>query len=417
MENEVVAKGKRAKIASYETNVKSTSEKNKALESIAHQLLTDMDIILSENKKDIISGKENGLDDSTLDRILLNETRIKAMSDAIIQLIQLEDPVGEVLEEITKENGLRIIKKRVPLGVIGMIYEARPNVTVDAATLSLKTGNSVLLRGSSSAKYSNIALVASIHRALEAASYPTDAVLLIEDTSRETAKALFTLNDYLDVLIPRGGKKLIDLVVRESTVPVLETGAGNCHIYLDVAANIEMAKSIVKNAKTQRLSVCNTAESLLIHQDFFNIYGKDFLHFLHHELGIKVYGDKHVCEILDSAIPAEDEHYAEEFLDLTLSIKVVEDVFEAIHHINHYGTNHSEAIITDNIQNANIFLNSVDAAAVYHNASTRFTDGFEFGYGAEIGISTQKLHARGPMGLPALTSTKYFIHGNGQIRQ
>lgn len=417
IENEVVEKGKRAKKASYETNVKSTSEKNKALESIAHQLLTDMDIILSGNNKDIISGKENGLDDATLDRILLNEKRIRAMSDAIIQLIQLEDPVGEILEEISKENGLHIIKKRVPLGVIGMIYEARPNVTVDAATLSLKTGNSVLLRGSSSAKYSNIALVASIHRALEAVSYPTDAVLLIEDTSRETAKALFTLNDYLDVLIPRGGKKLIDLVVRESTVPVLETGAGNCHIYVDVAANIEMAKSIVKNAKTQRLSVCNTAESLLIHQEFFNSYGKDFLHFLHQELGIKIYGDEHVCKLLSDAIPAEDEHYAEEFLDLTLSVKVVEDVFEAIHHINYYGTNHSEAIITDNIQNANIFLNSVDAAAVYHNASTRFTDGFEFGYGAEIGISTQKLHARGPMGLPALTSTKYFIHGNGQIRQ
>ena len=417
MANEVIEKGKRAKKASYETNVKDTSEKNKALESIAHQLLTDMDIILSENSKDIIFGKENGLDDATLDRILLNETRIKAMSDAIIQLIQLKDPVGEILEEITKENGLHIIKKRVPIGVIGMIYEARPNVTVDAATLSLKTGNSVLLRGSSSAKYSNMALVASIHRALEAVNYPTDAVLLIEDTSRETAKALFTLNEYLDVLIPRGGKKLIDLVVRESTVPVLETGAGNCHIYLDISANVEMAKSIVKNAKTQRLSVCNTAESLLIHKDFFNIHGKDFLHFLHHELGIKIYGDEHVCELLSDAIPAEDEHYAEEFLDLTLSIKVVEDVFEAVHHINHYGTNHSEAIITDNVQNANVFLNSVDAAAVYHNASTRFTDGFEFGYGAEIGISTQKLHARGPMGLPALTSTKYFIHGNGQIRQ
>lgn len=417
MANEVVEKGKRAKKTSYETNVKSTSEKNKALESIAHQLLTDMDMILSENNKDIIFGKENGLDDATLDRILLNETRIRAMSDAIIQLIQLEDPVGEILEEITKENGLHIVKKRVPIGVIGMIYEARPNVTVDAATLSLKTGNSVLLRGSSSAKYSNMALVAAIHRALEAVNYPTDAVLLIEDTSRETAKALFTLNDYLDVLIPRGGKKLIDLVVRESTVPVLETGAGNCHIYLDISANIEMAKSIVKNAKTQRLSVCNTAESLLIHKEFFNIHGKGFLHFLHHELGIKIYGDEHVCELLDDAIPAEDEHYAEEFLDLTLSVKVVEDVFEAIHHINHYGTNHSEAIITDNVQNANVFLNSVDAAAVYHNASTRFTDGFEFGYGAEIGISTQKLHARGPMGLPALTSSKYFIHGNGQTRE
>ena len=416
MENEVIAKGKRAKIASYETNIKSTHEKNEALLSISKQLLVDMKAIIVENGKDISEGKENGLDAATLDRILLNETRIQAMSDAIVELVELPDPVGEVLEEITKENGLHITKKRVPLGVIGMIYEARPNVTVDAATLSLKTGNAVLLRGSSSAKHSNIALVASIHRALALVNYPQDAVLLIEDTSRETAKALFTLNDYLDVLIPRGGKNLIDLVVRESTVPVLETGAGNCHIYLDNFANVDMAKAIVKNAKTQRLSVCNTAESLLIHEEFFNTHGKDFLHYLSNDLGIKIYGDEQVCRVLKEALPATEEHYAEEFLALTLSVKVVENVFEAVHHINHYGTNHSEAIITEDHQNATIFLNSVDAAAVYHNASTRFTDGFEFGYGAEIGISTQKLHARGPMGLPALTSTKYYISGNGQIR-
>lgn len=414
--NEVLEKGKRAKIASYETNIRSTAEKNEALKSIAKQLLIDRQFIISENEKDILSGKENGLDAATLDRILLNEDRIHAMSDAIIQLVELNDPVGEVLEKITKDNGLQITKKRVPLGVIGMIYEARPNVTVDAATLSLKTGNAVLLRGSSSAKYSNIALVASIHRALDAANYPKDAVLLIEDTSRETAKTLFTLNDYLDVLIPRGGKNLIDLVVRESTVPVLETGAGNCHVFLDDSANIEMAKTIVKNSKTQRLSVCNTTESLLMHKEFFVNHGKDFLTYLHHELGIKIYGDELVCHALKEAIPASDEHYAQEFLALTLSVKVVENVFEAVQHINQYGTNHSEAIITDNLQNAEVFLNSVDAAAVYHNASTRFTDGFEFGYGAEIGISTQKLHARGPMGLSALTSTKYFIHGNGQIR-
>lgn len=415
--NEVIEKGKRAKIASYETNIKNTSEKNEALQSIAKQLLIDSQFIISENEKDITSGKENGLDDATLDRILLNEERIQAMSDAILQLVDLEDPVGEVLEQITKDNGLQITKKRVPLGVIGMIYEARPNVTVDAATLSLKTGNAVLLRGSSSAKYSNIALVASIHRALDAANYTKDAVLLIEDTSRETAKILFTLNKYLDVLIPRGGKNLIDLVVRESTVPVLETGAGNCHVFVDQFANVTMAKNIVKNAKTQRLSVCNTAESLLIHEEFFNLHGKDFLSYIHDELGIQIYGDEKVCTLLQDAIPATEEHYAQEFLALTLSVRVVENVFEAVHHINHYGTNHSEAIITDDEKIAAIFLNSVDAAAVYHNASTRFTDGFEFGYGAEIGISTQKLHARGPMGLPALTSTKYYIQGNGQIRQ
>ena len=415
--NEVVEKGKRTKKASYLTNIKTTAEKNEALKSIAQQLLADIDVLLTENNKDITEGKVNGLDQATLDRILLNENRIQAMSDAIIQLIKLEDPVGEAVEQITKENGLQITKKRVPLGVIGMIYEARPNVTIDAATLSIKTGNAVLLRCSSSAKYSNIALVASIHRALEAVDYPKDAVLLIEDTSRETAKSLFTLTEYLDVLIPRGGKKLIDLVVRESTVPVLETGAGNCHIYLDEFANVEMAKSIVKNAKTQRLSVCNAAESLLIHQEFFQSHGAEFLRYLQHELDIKIYGDENVCAVLPEAFEATEEHYAEEFLALALSVKVVDDVLEAVHHINQFGTNHSEAIITDNLQNAKIFLNSVDAAAVYHNASTRFTDGFEFGYGAEIGISTQKLHARGPMGLPALTSTKYYIHGDGQIRE
>lgn len=415
--NEVIEKGKRAKTASYLTNTKTTAQKNVALRSIARQLLADMEILLMENNKDITDGKVDGLDQATLDRILLNENRIQAMSDAILQLIELEDPIGEVVEQITKENGLQITKKRVPLGVIGMIYEARPNVTIDAATLSIKTGNAVLLRGSSSAKHSNIALVASIHRALDAVNYPKDAVLLIEDTSRETAKSLFTLNEYLDVLIPRGGKNLIDLVVRESTVPVLETGAGNCHIYLDQSANVDMAKLIVKNAKTQRLSVCNAAESLLMHGDFFNKHGKEFLYYLQDELEIKLYGDENVCAVLPETIPATEEHYAEEFLALSLSVKIVDDILDAIHHINQYGTNHSEAIITDNRQNAEIFLNSVDAAAVYHNASTRFTDGFEFGYGAEIGISTQKLHARGPMGLTALTSTKYYILGNGQIRE
>lgn len=415
IENEVILKGKRAKIASFETNIKSTAQKNAALVSIADQLLVDCAQLLADNNKDIIAGKENGLDASTLDRILLTETRIQAMSDAIRELVDLPDPVGEVLEEINKENGLQIIKKRVPLGVIGMIYEARPNVTVDAATLSIKTGNAVLLRGSSSAKHSNMALVASIHRALVAAKYPQDAVLLIEDTRRETAKTLFTLNDYLDVLIPRGGKNLIDMVVREASVPVLETGAGNCHIFIDDSAQLEMAKTIILNAKTQRPSVCNAAESLLLHEDFFAKNGQELLATLV-ENGITLYGDEHVCAALPEALPATEAHYAEEFLSLTLSVKVIENTYAAIHHINKYGSNHSEAIITEATENAALFLNSVDAAAVYHNASTRFTDGFEFGYGAEIGISTQKLHARGPMGLPALTSTKYVISGNGQVR-
>lgn len=415
MESEVRLKGKLAKKASYIMNIKTTAEKNDALEKIAEQLLVNQTEILLANEKDILAGKEKGLPDSTLDRILLNENRIQAMADAIRELIALEDPAGELLESTTKDNGLRIEKRRVPLGVIGMIYEARPNVTIDAATLSLKTGNAVILRGSSSAKNSNIALVATIHRALEKSALPVDAVQLIEDTRHETAQELFHLNEYLDVLIPRGGKALIDLVVRESTVPVLETGAGNCHIYVDKSAKLEMAEKIILNAKTQRPSVCNAAESLLIERNWFEMYGQSLLHSLI-TAGVTLIGDEHVCTSTPGATLATEEDYATEFLSLTLSVKVIDNVYEAIDHINTYGTNHSEAIITEDLTVAQTFLNSVDAAAVYHNASTRFTDGFEFGYGAEIGISTQKLHARGPMGLPALTSSKYFIYGAGQTR-
>lgn len=414
-ESEVKQKGKRAKVASYLMNIKTTAEKNDALEKIAQQLLIDQQIIIDENAKDIENGQEKGLSPSTLDRILLTAERIQAMSSAIQELIVLNDPVGQLLESIDKENGLHIEKKRVPIGVIGMIYEARPNVTIDAATLSLKTGNAVILRGSSSAKNSNIALVSSIHRALEKSSIPVDAVLLIEDTSHETASELFHLNEYLDVLIPRGGKNLIDLVVREASVPVLETGAGNCHVYVDKTANFEMSQKIIINAKTQRPSVCNSAESVLIQRDWFEEQGEKLLTLLV-AAGITIIGDKYVCEVLPKATLATEEDYGTEYLSLTLSVKIVENVFEAIDHINTYGTNHSEAIVTEDLTAAQVFLNSVDAAAVYHNASTRFTDGFEFGYGAEIGISTQKLHARGPMGLPALTSTKYYITGNGQIR-
>lgn len=415
VENEVIVKGKLAKAASFIMNSKTTAEKNAALIAIADQLLVDAPEIEEKNKIDLENGEKAGLPTSTLDRIMLNEARIQAMSDAIRELVDLPDPVGEVLEDITKENGLRIYKKRVPLGVIGMIYEARPNVTVDAATLSLKTGNAVLLRGSSSAKASNIALVASIHRALEKAGFPQDAVLLIEDTSRETAKTLFNLNEYLDVLIPRGGKNLIDLVVRESSVPVLETGAGNCHIYLDESANVDMAKKVVLNAKTQRPSVCNAAESIIMQNNFLQAHGASVLHALS-EAGVIIYADERARAVFPSAEVATEEHFAEEFLDLAISVKTVDCVEEAVTHINTYGTNHSEAIISETAENVATFLNGVDAAAVYHNASTRFTDGFEFGYGAEIGISTQKLHARGPMGLPALTSTKYYVHGTGQTR-
>lgn len=415
-ESEVLKKGKSAKHASFAMNLKTTTEKNDALRKISEQLLIDQAIIIEENRKDLELGKEKGLPGSTLDRIMLNEQRIQAMAEAIHQLIELDDPVGELLESTTKDNGLLIEKRRVPLGVIGMIYEARPNVTIDAATLSLKTGNAVILRGSSSAKFSNQALVETIHRALEQTELPKEAVQLIEDTSHETAKELFHLKEYLDVLIPRGGKGLIDLVVNEASVPVLETGAGNCHVYVDHQANYDMALKIILNAKTQRPSVCNAAESLLVQQDWFNEFGEKLLHELS-GAGIAIKGDENVCTVFPAAELASEENYAEEFLSLTLSVKVVGNVYEAIEHINRYGTHHSESIVTEDSMAAKTFLTSIDAAAVYHNASTRFTDGFEYGYGAEIGISTQKLHARGPMGLPALTSTKYFIYGKGQIRE
>ncbi|KOY80728.1 glutamate-5-semialdehyde dehydrogenase [Lysinibacillus macroides] len=415
MTSEIQEKGKRAKAASYVLNIKTTSEKNEALTKIAEQLLIDQQAIITENAKDLAKGEEQGIPASTLDRIMLNSERITAMADAIHLLVKLDDPVGKVVEHIKKDNGLQIEKRSVPLGVIGMIYEARPNVTVDAATLALKTGNAVVLRGSSSAKFSNIALVTSIHCALAKTAVPTDAVQLIEDTSRETAKELFHLKDYLDVLIPRGGKALIDLVVNEATVPVLETGAGNCHIYVDEMADYIKTEKICLNAKTQRPSVCNAAESLLIHPAWFQTYGTQLLTALQ-QAGVTIIGDANVCQAFEAALPATEEDYGTEYLDLTISVKLVENVYEAIEHIHQYGTNHSEAIVTEDQVVADTFLHSVDAAAVYHNASTRFTDGFEFGYGAEIGISTQKLHARGPMGLPALTSTKYFIYGDGQIR-
>jgi glutamate-5-semialdehyde dehydrogenase len=413
--SEIRRKGEAAKKASFALIGVTTEQKNDALEKIAQQLLIDQVYLVEENKKDLEQGKLAGLNDSVLDRILLNEKRISDMADAIRLLIKLNDPIGETLESIEKENGLLIKKRRVPIGVIGMIYEARPNVTIDAATLSLKTGNAVLLRGSSSARFSNIALVQSIHRALEKTDLPLEAVQLIEDTSREAAKELFHLNEYLDVLIPRGGKNLIDTVVRESSVPVLETGAGNCHIFIDETANPEMAEKIAINGKTQRPSVCNAIETILIEESWFKKYGESLLKSLE-DSSVEIYGDEAVCQVFKSAKPATEEDWYTEYLAMKVSVKLVKNVAEAISHINQYGTRHSEAIITENEAHADLFLTKVDAAAVYHNASTRFTDGFEFGYGAEIGISTQKLHARGPMGLPALTSNKYYIYGKGQIR-
>ncbi|MBS4176800.1 glutamate-5-semialdehyde dehydrogenase [Lederbergia citrea] len=413
--SEVKRKGQAAKLASYSLVSISTEEKNEALALISEQLIIDQMSILTENQKDLEEGKGRGLSEAVLDRIMLNEKRIQDMAHAINLLIELKDPIGETIETIEKENGLFIKKSRVPIGVIGMIYEARPNVTIDAATLALKTGNAVVLRGSSSAKFSNMALVHSIHNALAKSKVPVDAVQLIEDTRRETAKELFQLNEYLDVLIPRGGKNLIETVVRESTVPVIETGAGNCHMYIDETADQSMAENIVLNAKLQRPSVCNAIEKIIIHEKWFEKHGKQLVEKLQ-ENSVDIYGDETVTHEFKSISAASEEDWAIEYLGLTVAIKIVSTLYEAIQHINTYGTKHSEAIITSNEEHAAIFLNNVDAAAVYHNASTRFTDGFEFGYGAEIGISTQKLHARGPMGLHALTSSKFMIYGNGQVR-
>lgn len=413
--NEVLRKGKLAKEASYLLQTLTSKQKNEALYNIAQQILLDEAIIINVNKDNLQKGKQLGLSDSILDRITLNSERIKAMSEAIMQIIELDDPIGETLQTIKKDNGLLINKVRVPIGVIGMIYEARPNVTLDAAALAIKTGNAVLLRGSSSALSSNKALILSIHKALQPTIVPNHAVQLIEDTSRETARELFQLNQYLDVLIPRGGKQLIDSVMKESTVPVIETGAGNCHMYIDEEADLNMVEELVINGKTQRPSVCNAVESLLIHNTWFEQYGKQLLSKLtFHE--VDIYGDETVRSFYNKAKLATEEDWGTEYLELKISVKIVESLSEAIEHINQYGTRHSEAIITENKENAHVFLNRVDAASVYHNASTRFTDGFEFGFGAEMGISTQKLHVRGPMGLEALTSSKYLISGDGQIR-
>lgn len=411
--SELIQKGEKAKKAASLMGKMTTKQKNDALELISIELIREKEFILAENKKDLAAGIQNGMSESILDRLSLNEARLEEMADAVISLTRLKDPVGEVLEQWERPNGLLISQIRVPLGVIGMIYEARPNVTVDASSLCLKTGNSVLLRGSSTAINSNKAIVSVIHRALEKSELPADAVQLVEDTGRETASEMFKLNRYLDVLIPRGGARLIKTVVENSTVPVLETGAGNCHVFIDESADKCMAINIAVNAKTQRPSVCNACETILVHKDWAAMHLNELVESLQ-DKGVTIHGDRRVPG--NMIIPATEEDWAAEFLGLEVAIKVVGSTDEAISHINLYGTKHSEAIVSSNSENVNRFLNEVDAAAVYHNASTRFTDGFEFGFGAEIGISTQKLHARGPMGLPALTSSKYIISGNGQVK-
>lgn len=413
--SELIQKAKKAKEVASALAVKSTEEKNAALKLIAEELVKEVDFILKENEKDLEAGRKNGLTNALLDRLKLTKERILDMAEGLRQVIELEDPIGEVIDQWQRPNGLEISQVRVPLGVIGMIYEARPNVTVDASALCLKTGNAVLLRGSSTAIHSNKAIVSVIHRALEKSTIPKEAVQLLEDTSRETASQMFKLNEYLDVLIPRGGANLIQTVVKNASVPVLETGVGNCHVYIDASAKPEMAISIAVNAKVQRPSVCNAAETILVHENWAKEHLSALIQALKEE-NVEIRADDFARAMDDSLKKATEEDYAAEFLDLIVALKVVKNIDEAIEHIQKFGTKHSEAIVTEDNEAAEKFFKYVDASSVYHNASTRFTDGFEFGFGAEIGISTQKLHARGPMGLKALTSTKYVVRGTGQIR-
>lgn len=414
--SEVRSKATIAKEAAAVMNRLTTDQKNEALLRMADLLEQHADSIIEANAKDLARGRQLGTSASLLDRLALNVTRIEDMAEGLRQIVKLTDPVGDVLETIDRPNGLHIEKIRVPLGVIGMIYEARPNVTVDAAGLCLKTGNAVVLRGGSSALESNKRIVAVLHEALKLTSVPVDALQLIEDADRASVDEMLKLNGLLDVVIPRGGASLIQNVVQNATVPVIETGAGICHTYLDETADPDMAESISYNAKIQRPSVCNSMETLLVHEQFAERHLTGLLEgFDTHRVEMR--GCERTTTYAPWAKKATEQDYATEYNDYVLNIRVVNSLDEALDHIARYGTKHSECIITENKERAKRFLNEVDAAAVYHNASTRFTDGFEFGFGAEIGISTQKLHARGPMGLPALTSTKYRIYGKGQIRQ
>lgn len=412
---ELILKGKKAKEASYILSNISTNKKNEALNEMSKALLENISEIISANKIDIEKARNKGTSEAMLDRLLLNEDRIKGMSKGLKQVAGLEDPVGEVSSIITRPNGLQIGKKRVPLGVIGIIYEARPNVTCDAVGLCIKSGNVTILRGGSEAINSNKKIIEVLKKALEKTQLPTECIQLIEDTSRETVKSMMKLNEYIDVLIPRGGAGLIKSVVENATVPVIETGTGNCHVYVDENSDLEMAKEIVINAKTSRPAVCNAEEKLLVHENI----AKEFIPVIVKELRkrkVEVRGDEKSIAVVNDIIQSNEDDYYKEYLDYIICIKILKNIDEAISHINKYGSGHSEVIVTNDYQNTQKFHQQVDAAAVYVNASTRFTDGEEFGFGAEIGISTQKLHARGPMGLKELTTNKYIIFGNGQIR-
>jgi len=408
--------GSNAKKAATELNLLGQEQKNSALKACANALLEDAAEILSANEADVKQAIANGVKSSLIDRLRLTQERLQDMADGIHQICALPDPIGEVLSMTVRPNGLTIGQKVVPLGVIGIIYESRPNVTADAFGLCFKTGNAVILRGGSDAINSNKAIVKALRSGLHSVGLSEDAVALVEDTSREVARDFMRLNGYIDVLIPRGGAGLIKTVVDNSTIPVIETGTGNCHVYVDEFADFTMALDIIDNAKTQRLGVCNTCESLVLHSKIY----EEFLPLLYdrlHGKEIEIRADERACALHKGLVPATEEDYATEYLDKIISLKVVDSIEEAIAHINHYSTKHSEAIITKDYDHSMKFLNEIDSAAVYINASTRFTDGNEFGFGAEIGISTQKLHARGPMGLKALTTIKYIIFGNGQIRK
>ncbi len=407
--------GKRVKNASVSLAIASTEDKNRILKAIADALRENCNEILAANAIDLENGRKNGLAESLLDRLMLNSDRIEGMAQGVEDVISLPDPVGRVIWETDRPNGMKIQRVSTPLGVIGIIYEARPNVTSDAAALSIKSGNTAILRGGKEAFNSNSAIMDVMRKAIEKVGFNPDIVELVRDTSRESANALMKMNGYVDILIPRGSAKLINAVVQNSTVPVIETGAGNCHVYIDEFADIDMAVEIVNNAKTRRVSVCNTAESLLIHKniaEFALIAIKAKLD----EKNVILYGDEVACEICPDIEKATEDDWATEYLDYKMSVKIVSSIDEAIEHIRKYSTNHSESIVTEKLENAEKFMNSVDSAAVYHNVSTAFTDGGEFGFGAEIGISTQKLHARGPLGLPQLNTFKYKIYGNGQVR-
>lgn len=413
--SELLELGKNACDAKYVLQKLTTEEKNKALQTAANDLCERQEEILAANVLDLENGKNNGMNPGLLDRLKLTGERIAQIAEGLRQIAALPDCIGETMEHFERPNGLKIDKVRVPLGVIGIIYEARPNVTADAFGLCFKTGNAVILKGGSDAIHSNIAIVKVLQDALEACSMPRTAVQLIEDTDRAVTAQFMKMKEYVDVLIPRGGAGLIRAVVENSTVPVIETGTGNCHIYVDESADLDMAVNIIFNAKTQRIGVCNACESLVVHEKVEKAL-MPLLKAKLDEKSVEIRGDEQVQESVSGIVPAVESDWGKEYLDYILSVKTVSSIDEAIAHINRYNTGHSEAIITRDYANAQKFLEEVDAAAVYVNASTRFTDGFEFGFGAEIGISTQKLHARGPMGLTALTTTKYIVYGNGQVR-